>query len=70
MQEYLGVYFINSASSRILLVMEPKSSEFWIKRGASVRVVIKDSGLLPEVQFEYLLGGLVIYLHKDSSVDV
>lgn len=62
--------FINSTSRRILLVVEPKSSEYWIKHGVSVRLLITDPAMLPSLDVEYLPGGIVIYARESSCIEV
>lgn len=49
--------FINSGSARLLLVVEPASSEFWIDRGASVKVVMEAPIGSASLEIEYLPGG-------------
>lgn len=62
--------FINSGSARLLLVVEPASSEFWIDRGASVKVVMEAPIGSASLEIEYLPGGMVIYLPAPSAIQV
>lgn len=62
--------FINGAEKRALLILEPKSCEFWIKQGAMIRIVA-DGGISPHVlDVEYLPNGLVVYTAEGSTVRV
>jgi hypothetical protein len=62
--------FINGATARLLLVVEPNSSEFWIDSRASVRVLIKGGTTPVTLEIEYLPGGMVVYASEDSLVQI
>ena len=62
--------FVNSSSSKILLVLEPGSSEFWIKKGASIRLLVIGSISARPLDVEYLSGGLVIYNSGNEKIEV
>lgn len=62
--------FINGTPSRLLLVIEPNSSEFWIESGATVRVLVKGASTTQMMDVEYLPGGLVIYTSNVGQVEV
>lgn len=62
--------FINGTPSRILLVIEPRSSEFWIESGATVRVLVRGTSTTPRLDVEYLSGGLVMYASGSGQVEV
>lgn len=62
--------FINGTPSRILLVIEPRSSEFWIEGGATVRVLVRGTSTTPRLDVEYLSGGLVMYASGSGQVEV
>lgn len=62
--------FINGAATRLLLVIEPNSSEFWIQSRASVRILVKGDVDLPPLEIEYLPGGMVVYVPEESDVQV
>jgi len=70
MQTNQELQFINSTSSRMLLVLEPRSSEFWIERGATVKVLIREPSSIHSLDVEYLVGGLVVYAHNADQIEV
>ena len=63
-------HFTNSAPSRVLLVVEPSSSEYWIEAGATVQLQVDESKAQCVLDFEYLPGGIVIYAPDNGRVDV
>jgi hypothetical protein len=70
MHDSQELQFINSTPSRMLLVIEPRSSEFWIESGATVRVLVRDPSITPCLGVEYLAGGLVVYASGNGQVEV
>lgn len=62
--------FINGMASRLLLVIEPKSSEFLIASGASVLVSVVHQSAEQPIEVEYLPGGMVVYTSESGSVEV
>ncbi|MGY2197612.1 hypothetical protein [Pseudomonas gingeri] len=70
MQTGQELQFINSTSSRMLLVLEPRSSEFWIERGATVTVLVRDPSSVRSLDVEYLVGGLVVYTRPGDQIEV
>lgn len=62
--------FINGGAARLLLVVEPASSEFWIDSRASVKVLVEAPAESASVEIEYLAGGIVMYLPEHSAVQV
>ncbi|PVZ08651.1 hypothetical protein SAMN05660463_04497 [Pseudomonas sp. URIL14HWK12:I9] len=70
MHDSQQLQFISSTPSRMLLVVEPRSSEFWIEKGAAVRVFIRDVPGKDPLDVEYLAGGIVVYAHNNDQVEV
>lgn len=70
MYDIQELQFINGTSSRMLLVIEPRSSEFWIESGATVRVLVSDTSATPRLDVEYLTGGLVVFASGSGQVEV
>ncbi|AOE85523.1 hypothetical protein [Pseudomonas sp. TCU-HL1] len=62
--------FVNGAPRRMLLVIEPRSSEFWIKSKATVQVLVEDDDQAMALDVEYLPNGLVIYVEEGRQVEV
>ena len=62
--------FVNGAPRKMLLVIEPRSSEFWIKSKATVQVLFEDGGQGLSLDVEYLPNGLVIYVEEGRQVEV
>lgn len=62
--------FINGAGKPALLVLEPKSCEFWIRKGAMLRIVADGGDNAHEMEVEYLSNGLVVYMPKGCNVSV
>ncbi|CAI8879174.1 hypothetical protein EMIT0232MI5_30086 [Pseudomonas sp. IT-232MI5] len=62
--------FINGTPSRILLVIEPRSSEYWIESSATVRALVRGTSITPKLDVEYLAGGLVMYAGGRGQVEV
>lgn len=62
--------FINSTDKRLVVVLEPESSEFWIKRGSAIRVVVRSEKPASALDLEFLPGGLVIYLAKGAHAAI
>ena len=70
MSNYQELKFINGARSRLLLVIEPSSSEFWIERGATVRILVVNQSNEQALEIEYLPGGMVVYTSSSGQVAV
>lgn len=70
MYDIQELQFINSTPSRMLLVIEPRSSEYWIESGGAVRVLVRDPSTIPGLGVEYLAGGLVVYSSGSGQVEV
>lgn len=64
------VRFINGAGKPALLVLEPKSCEFWIRKGATLRIVADGGDPQQGLDVEYLPNGLVVYTAEGSTVSV
>lgn len=64
------MHFINSTQSRMLLVLEPRSSEFWIDSGATVRLLVKALSAQSALDVEYMPGGLVVYARDAGQFEV
>lgn len=64
------IRFINGGPDRLLLVIEPASSEFRIDCGASVRLLVAGGVGGGSMEIEYLPGGMVIYLSADAAIQV
>lgn len=62
--------FVNGAPRKMLLVIEPRSSEFWIKSKSTVEVSIEGGGQHLGLDVEYLPNGLVIYVEAGQQVIV
>lgn len=62
--------FINGASQKSLLVVEPASSEFWIASKATVRVVLEGGVMRGVLDVEYLPNGRVVYAGEGSQFTV
>ncbi|WP_028628064.1 hypothetical protein [Metapseudomonas resinovorans] len=62
--------FINGASKRLLLVIEPISSEFWIESHATVKILVEVEEAPATFDVEYLAGGMVVYTPEGSQVQV
>jgi hypothetical protein len=62
--------FINGMPSRLLLVIEPRSSEFLIESGATVRVLVEHQSTEQAIEVEYLPGGMVVYTSDSGLVEV
>ena len=62
--------FVNGAPRKMLLVIEPRSSEFWIKSKATVQVLVEDDDQGLALDVEYLPNGLVIYVEEGRQVEV
>lgn len=62
--------FINGASKKALLIVEPKSSEFWVEKGATIRIVVDGGAATDTLDVEYLPNGLVVYTAEGSQVTV
>ncbi|MCY1283240.1 hypothetical protein D9M70_321130 [compost metagenome] len=62
--------FVNGAPRKMLLVIEPSSSEFWIKSKATVQVLVEDGDQGLALDVEYLPNGLVIYVEQGRQVEV
>lgn len=60
-------HFTNGVAARLLIVVEPDSSEYWIERGASVRILVEGDTALG---IEYLPGGMVVYAGGGSQVQL
>ncbi|POF90996.1 hypothetical protein BGP80_12885 [Pseudomonas putida] len=56
--------------SRLLLVIEPRSSEFLIASGASVLVLVEHQSTEQPIEVEYLPGGMVVYTSESGQVEV
>lgn len=55
------IQFINGMPSRLLLVIEPSSSEFLIDSGSTVRVTVEHQSTEQAIEIEYLPGGMLVY---------
>ncbi|MCO6057629.1 hypothetical protein NG726_13240 [Pseudomonas sp. MOB-449] len=62
--------FINGAPKRLLLVIEPISSEFWIESHATVKILVEGDDVPVTLDVEYLAGGMVVYTSEGSRVQV
>lgn len=62
--------FTNSASARVLLVVEPCSNEYWVEAGATVQLQVDESKAQCVLDFEYLPGGMVVYAPDNRRIDV
>ena len=62
--------FINGMTSHLLLVIEPRSSEFVIASGATVRVLVEHQSTEQPIEVEYLPGGMVVYTSESGQVEV
>ena len=62
--------FVNGAPRKMLLVIEPRSSEFWIKSKATVQVRVEGNDRPVALDVEYLPNGLVIYVEEGRQVVV
>ncbi|MFZ6048478.1 hypothetical protein ACFW0H_20410 [Pseudomonas sp. CR3202] len=70
MNKHQEFRFINGAPKRLLLVIEPKSSEFWIESHAMVRILVEGENTPATLDVEYLSGGMVVYTSEGSRVQV
>jgi hypothetical protein len=61
---------INSTPTKMLLVLEPRSSEFWIKSGSTVKLRVTGATSGQPLDVEYLVGGLVVYANDGGKVEV
>ncbi|WP_171006455.1 hypothetical protein [Pseudomonas sp. 2FG] len=68
MSNFREFRFINGASKKALLVLEPKSSEFWIESGAMIHIVAGGGDPEAAIDVEYLPNGLVVYTAQGSQV--
>ncbi|HDS1705608.1 MULTISPECIES: hypothetical protein [Pseudomonas] len=62
--------FINGAPKRLLLIIEPTSSEFWIESRATVKILLEGANVPATFDVEYLAGGMVFYASEGSRVRV
>ncbi|MDH4563887.1 hypothetical protein [Pseudomonas sp. BN411] len=62
--------FVNGAPRKMLLVIEPRSCEFWIKSKATVQVLVEDGDQGLALDVEYLPNGLVVYVEEGLRVEV
>lgn len=70
MSNHQELKFINGTRSRLLLVIEPSSSEFGIESGATVRVLVGHQSTEQALEVEYLPGGMVVYTSSSGQVEV
>ncbi|MEN0109025.1 MAG: hypothetical protein AAGC84_21740 [Pseudomonas sp.] len=70
MSDIREVRFINGSGKRTLLIIEPRSCEFWIKKGATLRIVAAGGARPYALEVEYLPNGLVVYTAEGSTVSV
>jgi len=62
--------FVNGTARKMLLVIEPRSSEFWIKSKSTVELCVEGDSMHLALDVEYLPNGMVIYLDNALNVAV
>lgn len=62
--------FINGAPKRLLLIIEPTSSEFWIESHATVKILLECADVPATFEVEFLAGGMVFYASEGSRIQV
>lgn len=62
--------FTNGSPRRLLLVIEPKSLEYWVDSKATVKIVAEHAYPGRTVDFEITANGLIAYAPTESRIRV